>query len=166
MNRVHLKAENRRILLVPCALLIVQLAVFLIFRENSYLQVHDNLDLFMAHYRMIGRNGAWFAHGVTMPMLHGISRDLLGSEWNLYNMCYILLPGVWAYLCGYFLKQIIGFFSFLFLAKTPISLTETVFAKHVSVEQTILSLSPTKVAQTRFAPSSSLIPLTPLLVLL
>ena len=24
---------------------------------------------------VIGRNGAWFAHGVTMPMLHGISRD-------------------------------------------------------------------------------------------
>lgn len=99
------------------ALLIVQLAVFLIFREESYLQVHDNLDLFMAHYRMISRNHAWFSHGVTLPMLHGVSRDLLGSEWNLYNLCYILLPGVYAYLTGYFLKILIGFFSFLLLAK-------------------------------------------------
>ena len=75
------------------ALLAIQAAVFLIFRGNSYPQIHDNLDLFMAHYEMLKKWKLWFAHGVDAPILHGVSRDLFGSEFNLYNLFYIILPG-------------------------------------------------------------------------
>lgn len=98
-------------------LLGLQCAVFLIFRDNSYLQVHDNLDLFMAHYEMLKKGGLWFAHSADAPILHGISRDLFGSEFNLYNILYVILPGIWAYLTGYALKTAIGIFSFTLLAK-------------------------------------------------
>lgn len=99
------------------ALLAIQAAVFLIFRGNSYPQVHDNLDLFMAHYEMLKKWGLWFSHGTDAPILHGISRDLFGSEFNLYNLFYILLPGFWAYLAGYFAKIAVGIISFILLAK-------------------------------------------------
>ena len=99
------------------ALLVLQAAVFLIFRGESYLQIHDNLDLFMAHYEMLKKAGIWFAHNVDAPILHGVSRDLFGSEFNLYNLFYILLPGVWAYFAGYAAKIAIGMFSFNLLAK-------------------------------------------------
>ncbi len=99
------------------ALLAIQAAVFLIFRGNTYPQVHDNLDLFMAHYEMLKKWGLWFAHGVDAPILHGVSRDLFGSEFNLYNMFYILLPGFWAYLAGYFAKIAVGIIGFILLAK-------------------------------------------------
>lgn len=98
-------------------LLGLQVLVFLIFRENSYIQIHDNLDLFMAHYEMIKREGAFFAQNVEMPMLHGINRDLLGSEFLLYNILYLILPNFVAYMVGYFLKIAIGVFSFILLAK-------------------------------------------------
>ena len=98
-------------------LLFIQAAVFLVFRGDSYLQIHDNLDLFMGHYEMLKKGGLWFAHGVDAPIMHGISRDLFGSEFNLYNLFYILLPGVWAYLAGYAAKIAIGIFSFTLLAK-------------------------------------------------
>lgn len=98
-------------------LLLLQAAVFLVFRGESYLQIHDNLDLFMGHYEMLKKNHLWFAHGVNAPILHGVSRDLFGSEFNLYNLFYILLPGVWAYLAGYASKIAIGIFSFILLAK-------------------------------------------------
>lgn len=98
-------------------LLLLQAAVFLVFRGESYLQIHDNLDLFMGHYEMLKKNHLWFAHGVNAPILHGVSRDLFGSEFNLYNLFYILLPGVWAYLAGYAAKIAIGIFSFILLAK-------------------------------------------------
>jgi hypothetical protein len=98
-------------------LLFIQAAVFLVFRGNSYLQIHDNLDLFMGHYEMLKKGGLWFAHGVDAPILHGISRDLFGSEFNLYNLFYICLPGVWAYLAGYAAKIAIGIFSFTLLSK-------------------------------------------------
>ncbi len=98
-------------------LLLLQAAVFLIYRGNSYFQIHDNLDLFMGHYEMLKRAGLWFAHDVNAPILHGVNRDLFGSEFNLYNLFYILLPGVWAYIAGYFAKIAIGIGSFILLAK-------------------------------------------------
>lgn len=98
-------------------LLLLQAAVFLVFRGESYFQIHDNLDLFMGHYEMLKKAGIWFAHGVNAPILHGISRDLFGSEFNLYNMFFILLPSYWAYLAGYAAKIAIGLFSFTLLAK-------------------------------------------------
>ena len=98
-------------------LFLLQAAVFLIYREERYPQIHDNLDLFMAHYQMMKVNGIFVSHGVDAPMLHGISRDLLGSEFLLYNLLYVLLPGFWAYLAGYALKILIGFVSFTLLSK-------------------------------------------------
>lgn len=98
-------------------LLGLQALVFLIFRENSYLQIHDNLDLFMAHYQMMNNESAFFAQNVKMPMLHGIDRDLLGSEFLIYNLLYVILPNFWAYIAGYALKIAIGMFSFILLAK-------------------------------------------------
>ena len=98
-------------------LLGIQALVFLIFREESYPQIHDNLDLFMAHYQMLKLNHGFYAHNVNMPMLHGIDRDLLGSEFLLYNALYVIFPGIWAYLIGYALKIAIGIWSFTLLAK-------------------------------------------------
>ena len=102
---------------VVCVLLLLQFGVFLIFNEESYPQIHDNLDLFMAHYEMMKKAGAWFAHGVRLPIMHGLDRDLFGSEFLLYNVLYILFPGIVAYLLGYFLKITIGLCSFLLLAR-------------------------------------------------
>jgi hypothetical protein len=109
--------RKRWYLYLTGALLAIQAAVFLIFRGESYPQIHDNLDLFMAHYEMLKKWHLWFAHGATAPILHGVSRDLFGSEFTLYNIFYIILPGFWAYLAGYFAKIAIGIVSFMLLAK-------------------------------------------------
>ncbi len=98
-------------------LLLIQAAVFLVFRGESYFQLHDNLDLFMGHYEMLKKAHLWFAHGVNAPFLHGVSRDLFGSEFNLYNLFYIILPTYWAYLAGYAAKIAIGMTGFILLAK-------------------------------------------------
>nr|MCR5675877.1 DUF6044 family protein [Lachnospiraceae bacterium] len=114
------KTERKRLTPVTALvslLLFLQLVVFLVFRGKSYFQFHDNLDLFMAHYEMMNRADAWFAHGVELPVLHGMNRDLFGSEFLLYNLLYILFPTVAAYLIGYFLKIAIGIASFLLLAR-------------------------------------------------
>ena len=98
-------------------LLAIQATVFLIFRGESYFQIHDNLDLFMAHYEMLKKAGLWFSQGANAPILHGVPRDLFGSEFLVYNLFYILLPGVWAYLAGYAAKIAVGMISFILLAK-------------------------------------------------
>ena len=95
----------------------LQALVFLIYREDSYLTVQDNLDLFIAHFRVMSENDGWFSHGKIMPMLGGISRDCLSSEWNVYNILFAFLPVFPAYMIGYFLKILIGMGSFVLLVK-------------------------------------------------
>jgi len=94
-----------------------QALVFLIFREDSYLTVQDNLDLFVAHFQVLKHWDGWFAQNSVMPMLGGIDRNGLGSEFSLYNLMFILLPPFWAYLAGYFWKILIGMCSFVLLIK-------------------------------------------------
>ena len=94
-----------------------QAVVFLTFREESYLTVQDNLDLFVAHFQVLRHWDGWFARDAVMPMLGGIDRNSLSSEWNLYSMLFILLPPFWAYLTGYFLKIFLGMGSFVLLGK-------------------------------------------------
>ncbi len=98
-------------------LLLLQAIVFMIFRENSYIAVHDNLDLFVAHLQILKNTDTFFTHDVALPMLGGVSRDTFGAEFSLYNILYYLLPNFWAYMMGYVLKIGIGIFSFCLLAK-------------------------------------------------
>jgi len=104
-------------LLFTSGLLFLQAVVFLFFRENSYIQVHDNLDLFAAQLQIMKNTDTFFARDAILPMLGGISRDTFGSEFSLYNILFYLLPNFWAYLAGYALKIGIGMFSFCLLAK-------------------------------------------------
>ena len=92
-------------------------AVFIFFGENSYVAVHDNLDLFVGHFMAMKHSGTFFAHNATVPILGGITRDYLSSEFSLYNILYYLLPPFAAYMCGYFLKILIAEFSVYVLAK-------------------------------------------------
>ena len=116
MKRIQQIMRNWHLCFVG-GILLMQAIVFLIFRENSYLAVHDNLDLFVTQLKMLKDTDSFFAQDVMIPMLGGISRDNLGSEFSLYNILYYILPNFWAYLAGYALKIIIGIFSFCLLAK-------------------------------------------------
>lgn len=98
-------------------ILFIQCVVFLGYRENSYIAVHDNLDLFVAHFRVMKLNDAFFAHGVELPIVGGLDRDVFGSEFSLYNIMYCLFPSIAAYFIGYALKVVIGLSSFLLLAR-------------------------------------------------
>ncbi len=91
--------------------------VFCIFGEGSIISVHDNLDLFMAQFQMLKNTDSFFAHGVDVPFLGGISRDNLPSEFSLYTMLFMILPSYWAYVAGYLLKIVIAVFSSVLLAR-------------------------------------------------
>lgn len=92
-------------------------AVYLCFGESSYIAVHDNLDLFVAQFQMLKNTDSFFAHGVSVPFLGGVTRDNLPSELSLYTLLYALLPSFAAYITGYFLKVLIAVVSVWLLAK-------------------------------------------------
>ena len=90
------------------AVVLGEAAVFLFFGEGSYIATHDNLDLFMGHFQAMKLWDVFFAHNAEVPILGGITRDYLSSEFNLYNILFYLLPPFAAYMCGYFLKILIA----------------------------------------------------------
>ena len=115
MNRSGLK-QNWYIILVT-VLFFLQLIVMTAWGEHSFVAVHDNLDLFVAHNTMLKKAGLFFVPDSLAPMLGGISRDTLGSEFYLYNLLYLFFSPYGAYVAGYLLKILIGFGGSLLLAK-------------------------------------------------
>ena len=117
MEKVRKTLQNSWFLYLACLVFVVQAAVFLIYREDSYIAIHDNLDLFVAHLKMMKLNDAFFAHDIKLPIVGGLDRDVFGSEWSLYNILFYIFPTFYAYLLGYAFKIAIGFCSFILLAK-------------------------------------------------
>lgn len=111
------KLAQRWYLFAAAGFILFAALVFCIFGESSIISVHDNLDLFVAQFQMLKNTDSFFAHGVDVPFLGGISRDNLPSEFSLYTMLYMILPSYWAYITGYLLKIIIAIFSTVLLAK-------------------------------------------------
>ncbi|RKM58148.1 hypothetical protein D6853_01010 [Butyrivibrio sp. X503] len=105
-------ALKKHFSIIIVALFVASVALFyMIIGDNSYIAVHDNLDLFIAQFAMLKNTGSFFAHGVSAPFLGGISRDVLPSEFSLYTVLYMLFPLFAAYVIGYILKVLIAVFS-------------------------------------------------------
>lgn len=102
--------------LVICFLLFAGF-VFLFAGENSYIAVHDNMDLFTAQYKMLKDTNTFFAHGVDVPFLGGISRDNLPSELALTSVFYMIFPMFAGYVLNYLTKVILAVLGSYLLAK-------------------------------------------------
>ena len=97
---------------------ILELATFLIAGpDHTYIGIHDNLDIHIADYQIMRLNNAFFSHDQIMPILGGIDRKFLLSEFYLYSFLYMILPNFAAYITGYFLKIAIALFSGILLGK-------------------------------------------------
>ena len=103
--------------MIVCGFLLFAALVFIVCGENSIIAVHDNLDLFIPQFQMMKDTGTFWAHGVDVPFLGGISRDTLPAEFSLYTMLYMILPAYPAYIAGYLLKIVIALVSCILLAR-------------------------------------------------
>lgn len=92
-------------------------AVFCFFGEDSYIGIHDNLDIHIVDYQIMSLNNAFFSHGASLPLLGGLSRDYFASELSLYTLLYFFLPNFSAYIAGYFLKIGLALISCILLGK-------------------------------------------------
>ncbi len=103
--------------IIVTGILILEAAVFLIAGQDSYIGIHDNLDIHITDYRILKLNQAFFSQDTTIPILGGISRDFLLSEFSLYSLLYMIFPTFTAYIVGYFAKILISLFSGILLGK-------------------------------------------------
>lgn len=85
--------------------------LFCVMGEDSYIAIHDNLDLFQPQFKMMKDGGLFFAHNAPIGFLGGISRDVCASEWSLTSVLYMILPPFGAYIAAFILKTFIGLIS-------------------------------------------------------
>ncbi|MDE6608701.1 MAG: hypothetical protein K2K54_13260, partial [Lachnospiraceae bacterium] len=104
-------------LIIIAVLLLAEGIVFLGFGDKNYITVHDNLDLFIPHLKMLKLTGTFFTHGDTLPILGGVTRNDFGSEFYLYNLLFAIFPAYYAYTIGYFLSIAVSMISVYLLAK-------------------------------------------------
>ncbi len=87
------------------AISIIELITFIIAGPyHTYIGVHDNLDIHIADYQIMKLYNVFFAHGTDIPLLGGIDRNFLLSEFYLYSVIYMILPNFAAYITCYFIK--------------------------------------------------------------
>lgn len=113
-----------------------------IFRENIYVGICDNLDLFITQLSMLKSQHAFFAQGVDMPILGGIDRDYFPTEFSLYNILYFLFPDIYAYILGYLLRLLLAFFSSMLLAGYILGDYHKKYEKIVVLSATAFALLP------------------------
>ena len=111
------KVKKNWVIYFIIGLALLQVLMFTLWGEHSFIAIHDNLDLFVAHNKLMKNQGIFFGKAREALMLGGVSRNLLGSEFSLYNILYYLFAPYTAYGIGYFLKLIMGFFSFVLLSR-------------------------------------------------
>ena len=117
MGSIAKKIATRWYICLISVFMLAVFALYMIVGENSYIAIPDNLDLFVAQYKMMKNTGTFFAHGANVPFLNGISRDNLPGEFYLYSVLFMIFPAYVAYVLGYLLKIVIAIVSCLLLAK-------------------------------------------------
>lgn len=99
------------------SIFVFEAIVLFILRENIYVGICDNLDLFITQLKMLHDGDAFFAHDKIMPILGSIDRDYFPTELSLYNILYLIMPDIYAYIAGYLIKIVMAVFSSVLLAK-------------------------------------------------
>ena len=125
------KVKKNWVIYFIMGLALLQVLMFTLWGEHSFIAIHDNLDLFVAHNTLMKNQGIgtfggtyelpdqgiFFGKAKEAFLVGGVSRNLLGSEFSFYNILYYIFAPYTAYVFGYFLKLGIGFFSFVLLMK-------------------------------------------------
>lgn len=121
---------------------VFEAAVLLLFKDQIYVGICDNLDLFITQPKFLSDNHAFFVHGQELPILGSIDRDYFPSEFSLYNLLYLILPDIYAYIAGYLLRLVLAVGSGVLLARLLLAQTYQKYEKVVVLTATAFALLP------------------------
>lgn len=111
------KAKDNAGYLLVVFFITITLAYVLARGESLYIAIHDHLDGMHAYYAILRENGLFWQLNAKMPLLGGLDRNVMPSEYKLYSWLFMLLPPYAAMIAGWFLRIIISVCGFCFLAQ-------------------------------------------------
>ncbi len=102
---------------LAAAFVLLAAGIYILAGDTAQIAVADNLDLFQAQYQMLKNTGSFYSASGQAPFLHGISRDVLPTEFSVQSILYQVLPPLAAYYAMYIVKALLGTVSFVLLYK-------------------------------------------------
>lgn len=82
---------------------------FLIMGENSYLIIHDHLEPYLAHYKMLKEYDAIFDSTKSIPVMSGLEKGCFDLSNLITTFFYTFTPAFWSIIINNFLVRIIAF---------------------------------------------------------
>ena len=120
LTRLLLMSQNAY-LIVGVLIVLVYYIPFFIFGENTYVHIHDILDIDVAHTKMLVDQHAIFDYDKTLPLLDGIPRSeyfICFSPYDFKMLFYSIMPTFWAYITNSLLVRLFAFLGmFLLLSR-------------------------------------------------
>lgn len=118
MNNKYLQFIARYIFFIGLVILLASFAPYYILGEDSFITIHDHLDLSAAHIRMLMDHNAMFDYSQKLPIGEGISRSFFFVPFDLRLVFYYLFPFAWAIIANNIFARVIGYVGmFLLLDK-------------------------------------------------
>ena len=86
---------------------------YLIFGEDTFILIHDNLDSVFVNLKVMASEGLYFAPSDTIIKSFGINfpREILPGQYYFICVLFYFLPYFWAYSINALLVSVIGYFS-------------------------------------------------------
>lgn len=141
INRGKSMISVNRYLLFSLFLLVAYLAPFLIFGENTYVLLFDNLDSYIVWHRTLIESGLIFENNLReVPIMMGASRVSLGNELNLVLWLNYIFEPYQAYVTNQILLRVIAFIGFLLLLNKYVFSED--FKKYSYLTAVLFSLLP------------------------
>lgn len=108
--------NNHKGKIIIITILTLEFLTFLVFKNNIYIETHDNLDSIIVWLKNMRDYEVFWKQG-SIPMLDKLDRNYLPSEFQLENIFFYIFPTLFAYLSVYFIKILLGMFSFYICIK-------------------------------------------------
>lgn len=110
-----MRLKNKNVLfftkLIVFGALFMMILPFILFGENNYITVHDNLDQFPPFWSIAKKVGL-FSFDVSTGVMDNTPAVYFGwGGFTIQNFAYYLLPAYVAYVLTYLISLLVGFFS-------------------------------------------------------
>lgn len=105
--------------LAGCIFILFLCLPYLLLGEDSYITVHDNLDIIISHLKLLKDNHALFNSDAVLPIMGGVRRSsFTGNEWNLTLIPFVFLPCYWANVINIVIVKLTAFIGLFLLLRS------------------------------------------------
>lgn len=102
---------------VGCLIILVFMLPYIIFGDDSFIIIHDNLDSAISRIKIVFDNHALFNYDATLPIMYGMPRSSFPGPYSIQMLCYAILPDYWAYVTNAILIKLTAFVGMFLLLK-------------------------------------------------